>query len=549
MKLRRILSSGQLRQLWNRNPFRNALVLSVALHGFIFLQLGLLLRMIQPPASHTPPPLVYDFVFSPEQPRANEAWQGETPLADVVEDKISPVEKLEPLNQVMDIEKMAEIRMPEDASIPDPPSPEPPDFSNATPARLPEELASSPIEAIEPVDFAISTDRPVEKSPVHARIGLSEKEMKMIRKKASKWEEDFYKMEMPDSTITWEHKGNLYRAIFRHKAAKNETDLDELSVTIEAEKNGLDVATELHMRRLAFSNFAQFVDYWDPRVALHDDKLEGRFHSNSEIRVYTSGKAKPEFQGRVTTASFDVKPVGFIPYLDRETMFPEGLETGVKAIKLPKAFFLFETDSTIMSDDFLQFNEDAYITFKDNGTIEWDIRDTDKKGVQRVGENAFYLLGHKKKKLFVKGTVKGKILIYSPGTIEIRDDLTYANNPEDGPSTDFLGIVSGKNVEIASPDDTGRGDLLIYASIYARRAFKVKDFGSGKNEDLLYIYGSLTAGTVLATEPRYATDIRFDQRLERRRAPNFPMSNRYELVEWDERWEVKPEREQSGIKN
>ena len=34
------------------------------------------------------------------------------------------------------------------------------------------------------------------------------------------------------------------------------------------------------MNRIAFSNFAQFIDRWDPEVEIHDDLIDGRFHSN-----------------------------------------------------------------------------------------------------------------------------------------------------------------------------------------------------------------------------------------------------------------------------
>jgi len=55
----------------------------------------------------------------------------------------------------------------------------------------------------------------------------------------------------------------------------------------------------------------------------------------------------------------------------------------------------------------------------------------------------------------------------------------------------------------------------------------------------LHIYGSLSAGSITATEPRYGTRIRFDQHFEKMRPPNFPMTNQYEIAEWDERWMVK----------
>jgi hypothetical protein len=51
------------------------------------------------------------------------------------------------------------------------------------------------------------------------------------------------------------------------------------------------------------------------------------------------------------------------------------------------------------------------------------------------------------------------------------------------------------------------------------------------------ILGSLTAGTILETEPRYATKLDFDQRFEYLRPASFPMTRRYEVDDWDEGWQ------------
>jgi hypothetical protein len=53
----------------------------------------------------------------------------------------------------------------------------------------------------------------------------------------------------------------------------------------------------------------------------------------------------------------------------------------------------------------------------------------------------------------------------------------------------------------------------------------------------LFIYGSLTAGSMSASEPRYATRIEFDPRFEQVRLPGFPMTNHYEIEAWDAHWE------------
>ena len=52
----------------------------------------------------------------------------------------------------------------------------------------------------------------------------------------------------------------------------------------------------------------------------------------------------------------------------------------------------------------------------------------------------------------------------------------------------------------------------------------------------MFIYGSLTAGTILETEPRYATKLDYDKRFEYLRPASFPMTRRYEVDSWDQDW-------------
>ena len=56
----------------------------------------------------------------------------------------------------------------------------------------------------------------------------------------------------------------------------------------------------------------------------------------------------------------------------------------------------------------------------------------------------------------------------------------------------------------------------------------------------LSIYGSLTAGSLTATEPRFATRIEYDERLASARPPSFPLSDRYELESWNGEWRAEP---------
>jgi len=377
--------------------------------------------------------------------------------------------------------------------------------------------------------------------PASIKIPMNRKQQKMLRKKFKKWEHDFHKMDLPDSSLIWKHKGKVYSAKFTHRAAKTSMDIDELLIEISTEDNGNKLTSELRMKRLAFSNFAQFVDYWDPRVAVHDDVLEGRFHSNTKITLVNSRGIKPKFKGKVTTASYgiNISQSGF-PHLDQKTVFLGGLETGVKAIGLPKKFLPLGNNSAISENRIHKFQEETWITFRGDGSYTWKTESAPaEERRQNFSDEPFFIIGSKKKKLHLKGVLRGKVLVYSPGKIIIDGDITYARHPEVSfAAEDYLGIVSGKDVEIAHPSVTGPGDLNIFAAIYAKGRFRVRH-RRGKRGATLFIYGSLTTGSLSATEPRYATRIRTDKRLENQRPPNFPMTDRYEMLDWDGQWQIK----------
>jgi hypothetical protein len=161
---------------------------------------------------------------------------------------------------------------------------------------------------------------------------------------------------------------------------------------------------------------------------------------------------------------------------------------------------------------------------------------------RRLSDVPQYLVAGPDIILHVSGTVDGRVLVYSPEDIVIEGNLVYAADPAAGQvSDDYIGLVAGKRVEIAPPEVTGPGDISVQAAIYARRLFAVRDYSSSEWATL-EIYGSLTAGSVTATEPRFRTEVRFDQRLAELRPPRFPMTDRYEIADWDGRWTVLADR-------
>ncbi len=325
----------------------------------------------------------------------------------------------------------------------------------------------------------------------------------------------------------------------RRQPATDAMGMDHLTVEVTTERDGNRMLTELRMTRVAFSNFAQFVDRWNPDVTIHDDEIDGRFHSNSQIRVSNGPGVRPVFHGKVTLAASDIDTdsgmIGGVGFVNRRAMFPSGLETMVRKIKLAP-----QQAPSVTDGDVQRFERDAAITFYEDGSYGWRTVESAEPEQRRAPTNGpRYLIGGDEVTLHVHGAVNGTALVYTPGRIVITHDLRYAHDPREPGASDYLGLVAERSVEIGEPAITGPGDLEVYASIYARGQFAVRSYASRRAGKLM-IYGSLAAGSLTATEPRYATSIHFDPRLTTMRAPGFPLSDRYELESSSGEWQRVP---------
>jgi hypothetical protein len=376
-------------------------------------------------------------------------------------------------------------------------------------------------------------------SPPARGSPMPERQQQMLGKRLASWTGRFTPGE-PDPTLAWREDGQKYTAVLKRLPAADDMGMEHLVVEVSTEQDGNRMLTDLRLTRVAFSNFAQFVDRWDSDVQIHDDEINGRFHSNTEINVDSSAGVQPIFRGRVTLAARDIGTNGR-SHVSRRKMFPAGLETGVRKIVLPAQIPPL-ADGDVTAEQVQRFDRDAHITFHADGTYAWryvEAAESDGEYRRTVTDLPHYLLGAADTVLHVRGTVNGKILVYTPERIVITDDLRYAQDPRSADADDYLGLVAEKTVEIAEPDITGPGDLEVHASIYARRQFAVRNYRSRASGTLI-IYGSLASGSITATEPRFATKIEFDERLATARAPSFPLSDRYELESWSGEWRAEP---------
>jgi hypothetical protein len=457
----------------------------------------------------------------------------------------------------------------------------------------------APIEAAseQPADREeLSASAPRQVASIHEPV--ADVEAELISERIEKTAKRFAALGEWQAGTSWSERNHDYVAEIAYRPSGNSSGYDEAIVTVSTIRAGQTYSTQMRMQRLGFSHYAQFIDRWDPDVQIHDDQIDGRFHSNSEIFIQRRAGIQPTFLGKVTTArNINTSRSDF--RVRRDQVFLGGLETRVGRIDLPPKIRLFD-DEAIEPEQQIRFDRDTRVVFQADGTLEWQTiasrrrakadaspdrsadDDPDRSadddpdqsadaapdavaaaakspsgsfqpthtnpfeqppstGRGRItldSNDAFYILASEGADIHVSGTVNGKILVYTPEDIVVEGSLVYAEHPIDTKNgDDYLGLVAGRSIDIAEPEVTGDGDLEIHAAIFARRRFAVRNYRS-RNDGTLTVIGSLTAGTLTATEPRFRTNLVFDPRLAEIRPPRFPITDRFEITQWDAQWEL-----------
>ena len=464
----------------------------------------------------------------PELPNASEAAVGS--LAQTEADgKVTRALSIDSAERVAEVSEETPVEVPplDSAGTPtlEPPQPHelPLRYGPMPPLREVDLLAAGPVPL---PDFASFREPEI--------AALETGEHQMLDDKLAEWSSDANGV--TGEQLFWEHEGRTYSAKITRDTARDSMGMDHMMVEVSTERDGRRWSTHMRMQRLAFSSFAQFVDRWDPNVQIHDDEIDGRFHSNSEILISRSRGVQPTFHGKVTTAR-RVNTSNSERFVRREEVFLGGLETRVQRIQLPQQFVALSDIGNIAAERVHRFAADANIAFHVDGSFSWAYLKGEMPAQHiRLSDEPHYLLGDKGVSLRVSGTVNGKVLVYAPEDIVIGDDLLYADDPRlDPASDDFVGLVADRNVVVAESRLTGPGDLTVHASILAKRRFLVRNYRS-RGGGTLHVFGSLASGSLSATEPRFRTRLEFDPRLGEARPPGFPVTDRYEVVEWDGAW-------------
>ncbi len=403
------------------------------------------------------------------------------------------------------------------------------------PAGSPD-LPSEPLRPAEVVDSSEQSEFEPTSAPAKqpsSTIRLSETERAAISQRLVKLAEE---LATPTPTqIAWEQNGTQYSAVLVLQRANDGMELDRVNAEISASRHGKQMQTLVSLKRLPFSSFSHVVDRWDPMVQFHDDEIVGRVHTNTSFNLQYDGRTAPEFLGKVTTAAgtFHTESKG---RRRQAEIFKGGIQTRVKRIRLPAALQPFEWAPRDERAQVFEYASDTSITFRPEGGFTWHTPGAAAGQVDASAGELMYLIAGTGVTLRVQGVLAGQVLIYSPHKIVVEGSLTYARDPREVPhSPDYLGIVCDRYVEIAPPSVTGPGDLEIDAAIFAGRRFVVTNVNH-RRSGTLRVLGSLSAGSISASEPRYATKIEYDTRFEERRPPGFPSTDRFEIAQWNGDW-------------
>jgi hypothetical protein len=406
---------------------------------------------------------------------------------------------------------------------------------------LPQEPSPSPVESDIVTTTAASYREETQSAQPEPQaivsVSIAETEQQVLTRRILEQVKNLRVSDAPQLRLSWQDGDRSYVAMMTSQPVKDAMDIERAVVEIEVEEQGKRRRTRMFVKRLAFSHFAQMVDRWDTEIQIHDDIVAGRFHSNSAIVLAYDRKVAPLFLGKATTAARDFGFGQIVGRRKREEIFPQGFETRAGKVRFSDRNQPLIFGRHLERADVHSPSGDVDITFKADGSYEWGEPGSEVRESRRLNPDVpTYILGEPAGTFHVRGTVHGKVLVYSPEKIVIADDIIYASDPRSADSTDYLGLVSDRFVEIAGPRDTGPGDLTVHAAVYAKRRFTVTHTYLRKTATLS-IYGSLTAGSLSETEPRYATHVEFDPRFEDRRPPGFPQTDRFEIEKWDAQWE------------
>lgn len=291
--------------------------------------------------------------------------------------------------------------------------------------------------------------------------------------------------------------------------------------------------------RFGYYSVIEGVIWW-----ISGDTVWGPMHTQDNLRV----AGVPVFMQRSTSLKSLIYNTG--PSVDKPK-FKGGYDTGVN-ISLPTNLVPLFTAAA--SGKKFTGPDSVYIVFESNGKVKW------KQGVGSAWteedlsaftpNGVIYANGTN---VHVSGVLNGRTTICAAGltgngkqgNVYIDGGITYAHNPNAGPSTDLLGLVAENSILIADNAVNAGKSIEIQASVFCRTGgFTAENWSTRGVEGTIKLLGGIQhnarapVGIFSGSPPHlvsgYLKNYRYDERLMTDAPPFFPTTGQYEIVSWFE---------------
>jgi hypothetical protein len=290
------------------------------------------------------------------------------------------------------------------------------------------------------------------------------------------------------------------------------------------------------------SRFSKFAYYSVIEGAINwasKDTIYGPFHTQDKMLV----NGDPVFWGKATNKLGITKsPPSSKP------QFYGGYQTGID-IQMPSDFVPLR--NAAQSGGKYLNGADLTLTFHSDGTV------TVKEGAgapTRVSLSTYAPNGAlmvNGGNIRVKGEFAGQLTISAQaggvpnkGKVYLDSSVTYAHDPQVGPSSDLLGICAEDSVVISDNSSNSHG-IDIDASVFSlNKGMGAEHYSSGPTRGRINLLGGVSqkqraavgtidgAGNVITG---YSKSYRYDDRLMNQSPPYFPTTGSYEILSWYER--------------
>ena len=341
---------------------------------------------------------------------------------------------------------------------------------------------------------------------------------------------------------------------------------DQKIIKSTGEYNDFTREVEIKLKPSSYAKFAWYINNMSSKIFVTGDTVYGPFHSQSTLNI----GGDPVFYGKVTTNK------GFNPdekFWESKGFDPEfyaGFRTGVdvpfatnydfakqKTAAIDGVNNLGGSSHFMNTDLWLTFNADGTVTYRtgsgsDSSTYNPPVTEP----ITTFAPNGVIYLG--KGNIYMSGTVKGQVSVVTgessglgQGNIYAVDDIKYTdpsmqymgnNDYDPTASTDMLGIMSTNNFIIADTPQN-QHDLVVDGSIFCAQGGVMAE-----NINAITDHGtfSVTGGVVAAKEELivkiendgtfkgFKKHVVYDERFLLTGPPEFPVTDKYEIVSWYE---------------